>query len=157
MAVFEKKKESKLNLDDTQCLTCTIEAAENVQDFTIYIIRVQRGPFVDNSWQISRRYSDFDALNNMLQISGVELPLPPKRVFGKLGREFVAERQQGLQQYMNTILSHPMLALSLPVKRFLDPENYSQNFLEIALQHVSMVFRSELRWEIVEPFPDIGM
>lgn len=27
---------------------------------------------------------------------------------------------------------------------------------EIALQHVSMVFRSENKWEVIEPLPDIG-
>ena len=32
-----------------------------------------------------------------LQVSGVTLPLPPKKVFGNMDNAFIAERQQGLQ------------------------------------------------------------
>ena len=41
-----------------------------------------------------------------------------------MSREFIAERQVGLQQMMETILSHPMLASSEIVKKFLDENNY---------------------------------
>ncbi|GFS75201.1 PX domain-containing protein kinase-like protein [Trichonephila clavipes] len=142
-------------LDDTQLLSCTIEAFENVQGHTVYIMKVQRGAS-DTSWQVSRRYSDFDALNNMLLCSGLDVPLPPKKMFGKLEREFVAERQQALQVYINFVLSHPWLSSSIHVKKFLDPNNYAFNFVETSLQHVSMVFRSEPEWEIVEPLLDFG-
>lgn len=108
------------------------------------------------SWTVPRRYSDFDALNAYLQVSGVELPFPPKKVFNKMNREFVAERQQKLQEYINRVLSHPLLSTCLPVKRFLDPHNYNENFKELALQHVSMLFRSEERWEVAQPLPEIG-
>lgn len=48
------------------------------------------------------------------------------------------------------------MANSLPVKKFLDEENYNQNFQELALQHVSMYFRSESNWEVIEPLNQIG-
>ena len=57
---------------------------------------------------------------------------------------------------MDKILANLLLANSLPVKKFLDEENYSQNFRELALAHVSMCFRSEPCWEIVEPLNGIG-
>ena len=68
-------------------------------------------------WSIKRRYSDFDALNAalrvggapqngtriliptllfLLQPSGLELPLPPKKVFKNKDRLFIAERQKAL-------------------------------------------------------------
>lgn len=156
MAVFDSREGGRVTLDDTQALLCNIEAAENVQGHTVYIMRVQRGPPSESAWQISRRYSDFDGLNSALLYSGIDLPLPPKKVFGKLEREFVAERQLGLQTYINAILKHPLLSTTIYVRKFLDPDHYSFNFLESSLQHVSMVFRSELKWEIVEPLPDIG-
>ncbi|XP_054719939.1 PX domain-containing protein kinase-like protein [Uloborus diversus] len=156
MAVFDGGDRSKIIIDDTQSLNCIIEAAENVQGHTVYVMKVHRGHSSENSWQITRRYSDFDTLNNLLLCSGIDLPLPPKKVFGKLEREFVAERQQGLQGYINFLLSHPMLAATIHVKKFLDPTSYSFNFVEISLQHVSMVFRSEPQWEVVEPLLDIG-
>lgn len=55
------------------------------------------------------------------------------------------------------ILSNLLLANSLPVKKFLDGENYVENFKELALAHVSMFFRSESNWQVVEPLNDIGI
>uniref|UniRef100_A0A8D0DVB1 PX domain-containing protein kinase-like protein n=1 Tax=Salvator merianae TaxID=96440 RepID=A0A8D0DVB1_SALMN len=124
--------------------------------FQEYIIRVQRGISVENSWQIIRRYSDFDLLNNSLQIAALSLPLPPKKLIGNMDREFVAERQKGLQNYLNVITSNHILSNCELVKKFLDPNSYSVNYTEIALQHVSMFFRSEPKWEVVEPLKDIG-
>ncbi|XP_030874589.1 PX domain-containing protein kinase-like protein [Leptonychotes weddellii] len=121
-----------------------------------YIIRVQRGISVENSWQIVRRYSDFDLLNNSLQIAGLSLPLPPKKLIGNMDREFIAERQKGLQNYLNVITTNHILSNCELVKKFLDPNNYSANYTEIALQQVSMFFRSEPKWEVVEPLKDIG-
>ncbi|KAL5013246.1 hypothetical protein ScPMuIL_007516 [Solemya velum] len=154
--VFERTKPSKTTLDDTVPLTCVVEAAQKIADHIEYTIRVQRGPISDNFWHINKRYSDFVALDTELKICGIELPLPPKKVFGNLSREFVAERQTGLQQYINTVLSYPLLTASLTVKKFLDLSNYADNFLELALQYVSMIFRSENNWDVVEPLPDIG-
>ncbi len=57
---------------------------------------------------------------------------------------------------MDKILANLLLANSLPVKKFLDEENYSENFREQALAHVSMFFRSESNWEVIEPLNDIG-
>ncbi|KAF2981080.1 hypothetical protein EK904_010381 [Melospiza melodia maxima] len=123
---------------------------------TEYIIRVQRGVSTENSWQIVRRYSDFDLLNNSLQISTLSLPLPPKKLIGNMEREFIAERQKGLQAYLDVITTHHILSNCELVKKFLDPNSYSVNYTEIALQHVSMFFRSEPKWEVVEPLKDIG-
>ncbi|CAH1266139.1 PXK [Branchiostoma lanceolatum] len=173
MALFEKKKAQKVTLDDSSRLFCTIEAAQNVQGHTVnvvrvldflgldhqdYVVRVQRGPLAENSWQINRRYSDFAALNTALQMGGVDLNLPPKKIFGNMEREFIAERQQGLQVFLNNITAHQLLSLSLTVRKFLDPTNYpeSMNTQEAALQHVSMFFRSEPHWEVLEPLRDIG-
>lgn len=143
-------------LDDTVPLTATIEASQNLQSHTEYIIRVQRGVSTDNSWQVIRRYSDFDALNTGLMACGVALPLPPKKLIGNMDREFIAERQRGLQAYLDRITQHPQLCSCLSVKRFLDPNSYSTNYTEIALQQVSMFFRSDPKWEVQEPLRDMG-
>lgn len=57
---------------------------------------------------------------------------------------------------MDKILSNILLANSLHVKKFLDSENYSENFKELALAHVSMFFRSEANWQVIEPLNEIG-
>ncbi|MEE6501830.1 hypothetical protein FKM82_004332 [Ascaphus truei] len=156
MAFMEKPPAHKLLLDDTVPLTAVIEASQSLQSHTEYIIRVQRGISMENSWQIVRRYSDFDMLNNSLQISSLSLPLPPKKLIGNMDREFIAERQKGLQNYLNVITSNHILCNYEQVKKFLDPNSYSANYTEIALQQVSMFFRSEPKWEVVEPLKDIG-
>nr|XP_026257802.1 PX domain-containing protein kinase-like protein [Urocitellus parryii] len=156
MAFMEKPPAGKVLLDDTVPLTAAIEASQSLQSHTEYIIRVQRGISAENSWQIVRRYSDFDLLNNSLQIAGLSLPLPPKKLIGNMDREFIAERQKGLQNYLNVITTNHILSNCELVKKFLDPNNYSANYTEIALQQVSMFFRSEPKWEVVEPLKDIG-
>ncbi|XP_071155726.1 PX domain-containing protein kinase-like protein isoform X1 [Mytilus edulis] len=156
MAVFEKKLSQKLSIDDTVALTCVIEAAQKSADHMVYSVRIQYGPKPENSWTLQKRYSDFVALDTELKIANIDVQLPPKKVFGNFDREFVAERQQGLQKYIDTILGHPLLANSQAVKKFLSPDNYTINQTEIALQHVSMVFRSENKWDVIESLPDIG-
>ncbi|XP_059571801.1 PX domain-containing protein kinase-like protein isoform X4 [Alligator mississippiensis] len=89
-------------------------------------------------------------------ISALSLPLPPKKLIGNMEREFIAERQKGLQSYLDVITTNHILSNCELVKKFLDPNNYSVNYTEIALQHVSMFFRSEPKWEVVEPLKDIG-
>ncbi|XP_013870781.1 PX domain-containing protein kinase-like protein [Austrofundulus limnaeus] len=146
----------RLLLDDTVPLTAVIEASQNLQSHTEYIIKVQRGVSSDNTWQVIRRYSDFDILNNSLMVCGISLPLPPKKLIGNMDREFIAERQKGLQAYLDSITQNPLISTSLIVKKFLDPNSYSANYTEIALQQVSMFFRSDPKWEVVEPLKDIG-
>ncbi|XP_008303400.1 PX domain-containing protein kinase-like protein isoform X3 [Stegastes partitus] len=156
MSFLEKPVPGRLLLDDTVPLTAVIEASQNLQSHTEYIIRVQRGVSSDNSWQVIRRYSDFDVLNSSLMVCGISLPLPPKKLIGNMDREFIAERQRGLQTYLDSITQHPVLCSSLTVKKFLDPNNYSANYTEIALQQVSMFFRSDPKWEVLEPLRDMG-
>ncbi|XP_054278649.1 PX domain-containing protein kinase-like protein [Macrosteles quadrilineatus] len=157
MAVFEKEyKKRKAYLDDTQPLYCTFLNVQNIHGHIEYIIRVQRGPTNDNVWHVYKRYNDFVSLHQALQSSALSLPLPPKKLIGNFDKDFIAERQAGLQRYVNYILMNPILASSLPVKRFLDPDNYSSSFHETALQHVSMVLRGEVDYEMVKALPDIG-
>lgn len=156
MAVFETKKQTKVTLDDTIPLKCLVESAEKREDHMEYCVKVQRGPIPENSWTVDKRYNEFVALDAELRISNIELQLPPKKVFGNFDREFIAERQQGLQNYLASVADHHMLSNSLYFKKFLDSTNYSINIPELALQHVSMVFRSEKKWDVLEPLPDIG-
>lgn len=86
---------------------------------------MQRGPDPEKSWHVCKRYNDFLALHHaVVQTSGVQLALPPKKLLGNMERQFIVERQLGLQAYLNAILMNPILASSLGVRRFLDPESY---------------------------------
>lgn len=67
-----------------------------------------------------------------LQICGISLPLPPKKLIGNMDREFIAERQMGLQTYLYSLIQNPLLCSSLSVKKFLDPNNYSTNYTGVS-------------------------
>lgn len=43
--------------------------------------------------------------------------------------DFIAKRLLALQEYINIVLMNPILASSLPAKKFVDPESYNQSFL----------------------------
>jgi PX domain-containing protein kinase-like protein len=57
---------------------------------------------------------------------------------------------------MEKVLGNLLLANSLPVKKFLDEDNYSENYKELALAHVSMFVRSDATWQVVEALSEIG-
>lgn len=64
-----------------------------------------------------------------------------------MDREFIAERQRGLQTYLDSITQHPLLSSSLYVKKFLDPNNYSANYTgeSARLRWGIIVYHSEVK------------
>ncbi len=88
--------------------------------FQEYVIRVQRGPVPENNWTVSRRYNHFAWLDSELRVSGIELPLPPKKILGKMEREFIAERQRALQVMLPGLLDfQPHTACTVLAASFL--------------------------------------
>ena len=87
----------KLDIDDTQPLSCELIGTEMVDDHVEYIIRVQRGFDSKYSWQVKKRYNDFNDLFTQVKSFNSDLPLPPKKAFGNKSREFLSIRQLGLQ------------------------------------------------------------
>lgn len=70
--------------------------------------------------------------------------------------EFIAQRRSALQTYINEVLMNSILASSLPVKRFVDPESYSIPFHDLALQNASMCLRSEGQYALGTSLGSIG-
>lgn len=66
--------------------------------------------------------------SSLFKISTLSLPLPPKKLIGNMEREFIAERQKGLQAYLDVITTHHILSNCELVKKFLDPNSYSVNY-----------------------------
>ncbi|XP_067632522.1 PX domain-containing protein kinase-like protein isoform X2 [Eurosta solidaginis] len=156
MAIFERPFGFSHKLDDTQSITCVIETAQEVKGHTEYLLRIQRGLIKENCWKILRRYNDFVDLHKCLCISGIDLPMPGKRLFGNMRPDFIAERRQALQIYINAVLMNPILASSLPAKRFVDPDSYSQSFHDQAVQNAMLCLRSEGIWTLGNTLGPIG-
>jgi len=67
---------------------------------------VQSGFIPDHYHHVTKRYSDFAALDAVLRGYGVDFALPPKKVFGKMDSDFIEQRQRGLQaSYSCPVLS----------------------------------------------------
>lgn len=64
-------------------------------------------------------------------------------LLGNMRPEFIAERRLALQNYINIVLMNPILASSLPAKKFVDPESYNQSFHDVAVQNASLCLRTE--------------
>lgn len=147
-------------LDDFAPISCSILSSQNVAGHTEYTMECKRmyGEAGDEtrSWEVSKRYTDFVNLHSALQDSGLPLSLPKKKIVGNLDREFVIKRQKELQLFLQTILDQEEMAINIHTRRFMDPVSYAVNFQEMALQHVSMIFRSNPRFEIQKPLPEIG-
>ncbi|XP_058121411.1 PX domain-containing protein kinase-like protein [Anopheles ziemanni] len=157
MALFEQTGTTqKVNLDDTEACCCTIETAQTIDGHTEYVLRVQRGPYPENSWRILRRYNDFASLNKCLQISGIDLSFPGKKLIGNMRPDFIAERLNALQEYINQVLMNPILASSLPTKKFIDPDSYSTPFHDLALQYASMSLRTDGLYTLGQSLGPIG-
>lgn len=53
-----------------------------------------------------------------------------------MDREFIAERQKGLQAYLNFITQHHILSSCEFVKKFLDTNNYSANYTGVYVENL---------------------
>ncbi|KAF6215825.1 hypothetical protein GE061_000160 [Apolygus lucorum] len=155
MSIFEKHSSSKLTVDDSCQLKAVIINSEPSNGHTEYIIRVHRGFESENAWHVHRRYNDFHALHKELSVAGVSLPLPPKKMIGNMDRNFILQRLDGLQSYLNTVLSNAILANQKAVKIFLEPHTYS-SVKELGVTQMSLKLRGESDLKVVKQLPHLG-
>lgn len=71
-------------------------------------------------------------------------------------QEFIEQRQNTLQEFLDKITTHSFLSLTLWTKNFLNEENYSQNYVESAFEHISMFTRSEPKWNLNDNLKEFG-
>ncbi|KAI5612638.1 sorting nexin-16 [Silurus asotus] len=96
------------------------EVMEERAKFTVYKVLVRRAP--DESWVVFRRYTDFVRLNDKLRemFPKFRLSLPPKRRFkDNYDMNFLEERQQGLQAFLQNLVAQKDITNSEVVRGFL--------------------------------------
>ena len=113
--------QQQLVVDDTQPLACffqhtetaTQDSESNANGTHIdYLMRVQRGHDTRYTWLTRHRYSHFlDLYTQHLKQCGLELPMPPKKTFGNMRPEFLQQRQQALQEFINRVLASHFLGI----------------------------------------------
>lgn len=87
--------------------------------YTAYELAVS---FNDLTWQLARRYKEFDALQRHLKrkYAPALLPkLPPKHVFAHHGDGFVDKRRAQLEAYVQQLVLHPLAGADVLFLSFL--------------------------------------
>ncbi|XP_055920283.1 sorting nexin-16 [Eupeodes corollae] len=111
------------------------EVMEERARFTVYKLRVEN-PFTNDCWLVLRRYTDFVRLNNKLKqaFPTLTLHLPRKKIFGdNFNSVFLDNRVQGLQMFVNSIMSKEELRKFKLVREFFcldEPPTYSESMEE---------------------------
>ncbi|XP_058975891.1 uncharacterized protein LOC131801354 [Musca domestica] len=111
------------------------EVMEERARFTVYKLRVEN-PHTNDCWLVLRRYTDFVRLNTKLKQSfpHLTLNLPRKKIFGdNFNSVFLDNRIQGLQMFVNSIMSKEELRKCQLVREFFcldEPPSYSESMEE---------------------------
>ena len=84
-------------------------STEGSKDVVIYKIRVADA---SSEWTVSRRFRNFETLHRALRESpAYRLRLPAKRIFSQQHSvEFVEDRRQQLDSYLQALLANPAVA-----------------------------------------------
>ena len=92
--------------------------ASTFKDYVVYRIRVSDDA---KEWTVSRRYRHFEVLHRQLKVyTGYKLKLPPKRIFFHSQTvDFVEERREALDKYLQLLLQNRQLAACSDVWEFL--------------------------------------
>uniref|UniRef100_A0A1I8I2R9 PX domain-containing protein n=1 Tax=Macrostomum lignano TaxID=282301 RepID=A0A1I8I2R9_9PLAT len=95
-----------------------IVEADSTKKATVYKICVTSG---GQSWFILRRYKEFNNLYDRLkkQFPEAGLKLPGKRFFGNMDPEFIRQRQEGLDNMVQVLMTHPKISELPEVIQFL--------------------------------------
>jgi len=108
MASEEQKDEEILTKKSSQKRTVTVDPPEErstrIRKYLVYRVSVE--PQLPGVVSVFRRYSDFVWLRESLarQFPGMFIcPLPPKKMFGNFGDDFVEERRVDLERFLNRI------------------------------------------------------
>ncbi|XP_029447275.1 serine/threonine-protein kinase Sgk3 isoform X3 [Rhinatrema bivittatum] len=103
------------------------EHREKRKRFTVYKVIVTMGR---NEWFVFRRYAEFDKLYNTLrkQFPSTNLKIPAKRIFGdNFDPDFIQQRREGLNDFIQNLLRHPELCNHPDVKAFLQMDRPKQH------------------------------
>ncbi|EFA79055.1 Phox domain-containing protein [Heterostelium album PN500] len=115
-------------------IVSTDTVSPDKKPYTVYKVQVETNKSMYIIW---RRYSEFLDIDLKLRAAYPlsRLPFPPKKTFGKMNNEFIEQRKDHLQQFVNALFTHPTLT-DLPcdpiVVAFFHQNSIDQNQLEIS-------------------------
>jgi len=103
-------------------MTAEVVAVEEVHEKTVFVVKVSTAHDSYNSYNLRRRYRQFDALHAVLRLGYRNLPeLPGKGgMSGSRDQRFLDKRREGLTAYLRALMADPVLAGSDDVRSFLE-------------------------------------
>lgn len=105
------------------------ESVEKNKKFTVYKVVVEAA---GNKWFVFRRYNEFSKLLEILkrQYPNIPLKLPGKKLFGSnFSSDFIKNRRQGLNDFVQKLVTEPCFLQSAEVREFL---NVDKNLVPIS-------------------------
>ncbi|GAA6050922.1 hypothetical protein JCM3770_002539 [Rhodotorula araucariae] len=123
--------ENELSPDRTRVAipgTTVGQAGPGAQSFQLYLVEVHQvnpdGSF-RAGWIVTRRYSEFSSLYNKLRDKYVAarcLDFPSKRLVGIWSKEFIEQRREGLERYLQSLIKLPVVCQSNELRAFLSQQ-----------------------------------
>ncbi|BGP46842.1 tRNA (guanine-N(7)-)-methyltransferase (tRNA(m7G46)-methyltransferase) [Rhodotorula kratochvilovae] len=123
--------ENELSPDRTRVTipgTTVGQAGPGAQSFQLYLVEVHQlaadGSF-RAGWIVTRRYSEFSALYSKLRdkyVAARYLDFPSKRLVGIWSKEFIEQRREGLERYLQSLLKIPVICRSSELRAFLSQQ-----------------------------------
>lgn len=113
-----------------------IPKTEEIGNVTFYVIEVTVG---QTNWQVMRRYNEFYELHSQLIVDHgvVKDDLPPKKVIRNKCPIFIETRRQGLESYLQKLLSY--LKQTMP-RIFVDFLQFNMYDIFFLLQNMALQF-----------------
>ncbi|GAA5943220.1 hypothetical protein JCM3775_004540, partial [Rhodotorula graminis] len=106
----------------------TALAPTSAQSFQLYLVEVHQlapdGSF-RAGWIVTRRYSEFSALYGKLKdkyVAARYLDFPSKRLVGIWSKEFIEQRREGLERYLQALIRIPVICRSSELRAFLSQQ-----------------------------------
>lgn len=108
--------------------TIAIPKVDLIDGTAFYNIQVTC--FHNCEWTVSRRYRDFDELNEKLVNYSISKDLlPKKKVIGNTNAKFIEQRREDLQKYLQTIAHMMQKHMPIEFVEFLDFHKYDVIFV----------------------------
>ena len=125
MALLEPSDKKEVKVEESLNYRVNLDNAVTLESHVEYLMTVVHN---GSTWSIQRRYTDFRVLHQTLcTLSGMDLDFPGKKMTGNKDRDFVALRQNALQNFISFVTTHSIMKHSLALKKFLNPATYPSN------------------------------
>jgi hypothetical protein len=128
-------------------VTSNIRGNDGTKEFALYVIEVKNTDSISPGWIVTRRYSEFLALHQLLRakflfVQQYELPKKaPNALLGNVMRKSLADtRQEKLGKYLSSLCSHQEICDTEEFRRFICQEQLT--VADLKLQEGNLATRS---------------